>query len=424
MSEKILYKHGLEKYDGKIKEYIANKYIEFSVDGTQSGSAISPVLRESDLVNNLTTTTPGAPLDAAQGKILKDLIDAGGGSSNTEIIADDYDSTTTYAVGDYCIYNNELYKCTTAISIAEAWDSSHWTKVNVSDELQSKMDKTNPTGVGSFSLNRKADTTIGNYSFAEGYNTTASGNYSHAEGAGTIASGYGSHAEGIAAIASGDYSHAEGIGTTASGMYSHAEGNHITAQRKSQHVFGEYNILDTGGTDTTTKGDYIEIAGNGARDSERSNARTLDWSGNEVLAGTLTTTDVNKPTGSTWDGTNTSLATAITSLNSTLFSIGNYTFTRQTIPIQTKIALAADGGTSLRNLLNTLPSVTAPSGYSFVSNLYMEISGAMGLTVIFDSGINIGAQTNINGFAFNTSKATIPSGLTVNVIIVSVWKKS
>lgn len=46
----------------------------------------------------------------------------------------------------------------------------------------SKMDATNPIGTGSFSMNRKAGTTVGNYSHAEGYNTTASSIYSHAEG--------------------------------------------------------------------------------------------------------------------------------------------------------------------------------------------------------------------------------------------------
>ena len=36
------------------------------------------------------------------------------------------------------------------------------------------------------------------------------------------------------------------------------------------------------------KGDYVEIVGNGTDTSHRSNARTLDWNGNETLAGGLT----------------------------------------------------------------------------------------------------------------------------------------
>ena len=51
------------------------------------------------------------------------------------------------------------------------------------------MSKRNPTGIGSFSMNRKSGSTIGKYSHAEGNETTASDDSSHAEGYETIASG-------------------------------------------------------------------------------------------------------------------------------------------------------------------------------------------------------------------------------------------
>lgn len=60
-------------------------------------------------------------------------------------------------------------------------------KETLDNKIINKMDKTNPTGTGSFSLNRKPDTTIGDYSFAEGNNTTAEGIASHAEGWNTLA---------------------------------------------------------------------------------------------------------------------------------------------------------------------------------------------------------------------------------------------
>ena len=142
----------------------------------------------------------------------------------------------------------------------------------------------------------------GNYSHAEGSYTTASGPQSHAEGGGTTASGLNSHAEGENTIARGYNSHAEGNGTTASGAYSHAEGDstqaiglnshaegsETTAKNRSQHVFGEFNTLDPSFALSSARGKYIEIVGNGATSSARSNARTLDWSGNETLAGNLT----------------------------------------------------------------------------------------------------------------------------------------
>lgn len=74
----------------------------------------------------------------------------------------------------------------------------------------------------------------------------------------------------------------------ASGDNTVALGQSTTAQRKNQLVFGRYNILDTEGADTDAEGAYSEIVGNGGTSSNRSNARTLDWDGNEVLAGSIT----------------------------------------------------------------------------------------------------------------------------------------
>ena len=132
-------------------------------------------------------------------------------------------------------------------------------------------------------------TASGNYSHAEGEYTEAFGNVSHAEGDGTTASGQVSHAEGGETIASGDWSHAEGAGTEASGYYSHASGQNTIANHKAQYVFGAFNIEDPSNADNYEQGTYIEIVGNGNGDDPqnvtRSNARTLDWSGNEWIAG-------------------------------------------------------------------------------------------------------------------------------------------
>ena len=128
----------------------------------------------------------------------------------------------------------------------------------------------------------------GSSSHAEGSDTTASGDYSHAEGSDTTSSGTYSHAEGNTTTASSTTAHSEGSYTTASGFSSHAEGNHTTANHKSQHVFGEFNVIDTSTALATDRGNYVEIVGNGTAGTARSNARTLDWSGNETLAGKLT----------------------------------------------------------------------------------------------------------------------------------------
>ena len=127
----------------------------------------------------------------------------------------------------------------------------------------------------------------GNQSHAEGGNSKATGNQAHAEGSTTTASGTNAHSEGLAATASGYNSHAEGNTTTASGTNSHAEGYNTKAKNKSQHVGGEYNVEDPSSNVASERGTFVEIIGNGEEDFLRSNARALDWEGNEYLSGDL-----------------------------------------------------------------------------------------------------------------------------------------
>ena len=122
---------------------------------------------------------------------------------------------------------------------------------------------------------------IGNYSHAEGNNTHATGWSSHAEGTTGTASGSCSHTEGQHTTASGTNAHAEGEDTIASGVDSHAEGDHTIAASANQHTSGKYNIRDNSNV-------YVEIVGNGTANNARSNARTLDWSGNAAYAGKVT----------------------------------------------------------------------------------------------------------------------------------------
>lgn len=116
----------------------------------------------------------------------------------------------------------------------------------------------------------RSTTASGMDSHAEGYLTTASESFSHAEGHNTAANGYGSHAEGISTIANGNYSHAQGGFTIASQEY--------------QTVMGKYN------KESTVSDNFAVILGNGTgtASNERSNALTVDWSGNIVSSGSGT----------------------------------------------------------------------------------------------------------------------------------------
>ena len=157
------------------------------------------------------------------------------------------------------------------------------------------MAASNPTGTGSFSLNRNSNGTIGSRSFACGYatiasgdtsfasgtNTTASGNSAHTEGLYTRATNSYDHAEGYYAVAQGAMSHAEGDWTTASGQGSHAEGRFTKASGKHQHVQGRYNVVDQEGSNAV----YADIIGNGTADDVRKNIEATTWTGDKRLKG-------------------------------------------------------------------------------------------------------------------------------------------
>ena len=133
------------------------------------------------------------------------------------------------------------------------------------------------------------------YSHAEGYKTTANAPYSHAEGSNTVASNLSCHAEGSGTTASGNCSHAENMGCIASGSNSHAEGYYTMATGEHSHASGAHTIA---GMEVFALGRYNKkaedvalVVGNGwGNDSHeyRSDALTLDYSGNLKLAGNLT----------------------------------------------------------------------------------------------------------------------------------------
>lgn len=67
---------------------------------------------------------------------------AGAGAAG--VVASAYSAAKTYKVGDYVLYNSNLYRCTTAITTAEAWTAAHWTQVVLADDvtdLKSDLDE-------------------------------------------------------------------------------------------------------------------------------------------------------------------------------------------------------------------------------------------------------------------------------------------
>lgn len=102
-----------------------------------------------------------------------------------------------------------------------------------------------------------------------------------------------SHAAGASAFgyltkASGNFAESHGYDSTSSGTMSTTHGFRTIANHKSQFAFGEYNLADDSSATASDRGNYVEIVGNGTSRDNRSNARTLDWNGNESLAGGIT----------------------------------------------------------------------------------------------------------------------------------------
>ena len=201
------------------------------------------------------------------------------------------------------IYVGEQLALSSAEVLADSWDIKTLPYELLPSRLCSTVDavvksiralQNNPVFVGSFSQNRMAGTDVGDYSHAEGIGNTASGESAHAEGRSTTASSNSSHAEGWETTASGDDSHAEGHGSLASGESAHAEGDFTIASGIAQHAEGMWNIGDG------AKSNLLHIVGNGTA-VKRSNAHTLDKSGNAWYAGDVyvgSTSGTNRDAGS------------------------------------------------------------------------------------------------------------------------------
>lgn len=139
-------------------------------------------------------------------------------------------------------------------------------------------------GDTTINVGRKAGSAVGEYSTAEGSNTTASGAYSHAEGVGSVAEGQCSHAEGYHTYAT-NYAHAEGQGKangwgshaegtgTANGELSHASGFDTIANNNYEAAYGAYNVSNE---------DTLFSVGDGTWDNTRHNAFEITKTGGKL----------------------------------------------------------------------------------------------------------------------------------------------
>ena len=71
-----------------------------------------------------------------------------------DLVAAEYDSTQTYALGSLVLYKGALYECTTQITTAEAWNPDHWTQRTIEyylAQIGTEYPRFGVSGVGSSS---------------------------------------------------------------------------------------------------------------------------------------------------------------------------------------------------------------------------------------------------------------------------------
>lgn len=57
------------------------------------------------------------------------------GTGVTNSIAQDFSTSKTYAVGDYVVFEQNLYRCIAAVETAGAWNASKWTAAILADDV-------------------------------------------------------------------------------------------------------------------------------------------------------------------------------------------------------------------------------------------------------------------------------------------------
>ena len=125
-----IYVYGYETTDDVHKIY----YMGTEYANTNGGSGGGGSSEAEDI--NYDNTTSQLTADNVQEAI--DEVVANAGTASEDILTlqnvqgyDEYDETQTYAVGDYAIYNNIVYECTTAVSTAEPFDNTKWTATSI-----------------------------------------------------------------------------------------------------------------------------------------------------------------------------------------------------------------------------------------------------------------------------------------------------
>ena len=116
---------------------VQNKVVTQALNGKGTYSKPTGGIPKTDLASDVQTSLGKA--DTA----LQEHQDISGKADKTELavlsnsISDAWNSATAYTVGQYCIYNNSLWKCLVQNIGQEPAEGTYWTKVSVANEIAS-----------------------------------------------------------------------------------------------------------------------------------------------------------------------------------------------------------------------------------------------------------------------------------------------
>ena len=98
---------------------------------TDAQEKLTNPLTQSDVVDNLSSTAINKPLSANQGRVLSSNVNAQFYNAVSHL----WNDTTTYEVGQYCIFSFRLWKCLIRNSGQIPQEGTYWTQTSIDEEI-------------------------------------------------------------------------------------------------------------------------------------------------------------------------------------------------------------------------------------------------------------------------------------------------
>lgn len=116
---------------------VQNKVITQALNGKGTYSKPTGGIPKTDLASEVQTSLGKADTALQEHQDISGKANKADVTALSNTISDAWDASTTYAVGQYCIYNNLLWKCLVQHSGQTPTEGTYWTKVTVANEITS-----------------------------------------------------------------------------------------------------------------------------------------------------------------------------------------------------------------------------------------------------------------------------------------------